>query len=91
MRRQLEISLQQAAHEQQPLSLIAVDIDDFEQICERQGAAEGDAVLLAVSQLLVLNLRRQDLVCRLAGDRFVVLLPQTGEQQARQIESELQA
>ena len=43
-----------------------------------------------MAQLLVLNLRHQDLLCRLAGDRFVVLLPDTAEQQARQLAEELQ-
>ena len=41
-------------------------------------------------QQLLLNLRRQDLLCRLAGDRFVALLPGTGAQQAQQIAGELQ-
>jgi len=35
-------------------------------------------------------LRRQDLLCRLAGDRFVAVLPNTGEVQARMIADELQ-
>ena len=38
--------------------------------------------------MLLLNLRRQDLLCRLAGDRFV-LLPNTGERQAHQLATEL--
>jgi diguanylate cyclase (GGDEF)-like protein len=46
-------------------------------------------VLQAVTQLLLLNLRQQDLLCRLAGDRFVVLLPNTGETLATQVAKEL--
>lgn len=46
-------------------------------------------MLQALSHLLLLNLRRQDLLCRLAGDRFVVLLPNTGESQARLLAQEL--
>ena len=68
---------------------MAIDTDDFSRVNQRYGQAEGDLVLQAVAQLLVLNLRHQDLLCRTAGDRFVVLLPDTAEQQARQL-AELQ-
>ncbi|WP_147480674.1 GGDEF domain-containing protein, partial [Pseudomonas savastanoi] len=65
-------------------------VDDFSAINNAFGHAEGDEVLSALSHLLVLNLRRQDLLCRLAGDRFVVLLPNTGESQAKLLALELQ-
>lgn len=91
LRLQLEQSLALAREEQQALSLVIVDLDDFGAINRLYGHAEGDRVLQALTQLLLLNLRRQDLLCRLAGDRFVVLLPNTGERQARQLAEELQA
>ena len=47
-------------------------------------------LLLAANAAVLLNLRRHDLLCRLAGDRFVVLLPNTGESQARLLALELQ-
>lgn len=90
LRQQVQLALAQAQSERQPLSLVAVDLDDFNAINQRYGQAEGDAVLQAMAQLLLLNLRRQDLLCRLAGDRFVAVLPNTGEAQARLIASELQ-
>lgn len=90
LRRQLHQSLQDSRREQQPLSLVAVDIDNFDHINQHYGNPEGDAVLQTLSQLLLLNLRRQDLLCRLAGDRFVILLPATGATQARQLADELQ-
>lgn len=89
LRLQLRPALVQAREEQQPLSLAIVDLDGFDALNRTFGHGEGDRVLLAVSQLLVLNLRRQDLICRLAGDRFVVLMPNTGERQARQLAEEL--
>ncbi|MGL4316415.1 MAG: GGDEF domain-containing protein [Pseudomonas sp.] len=90
LRLQLEQSLAQARSEQQALSLVIIDLDDFSSINRTYGNAEGDRVLQALTQLLLLNLRRQDLLCRLAGDRFVVLLPNTGERLARQLADELQ-
>lgn len=90
LRLQLEQSLAEARTEQQALSLVILDLDDFGALNRTYGHAEGDRVLQALTQLLLLNLRRQDLLCRLAGDRFVVLLPGTGERQARQLAEELQ-
>lgn len=90
LKRQVSDCLAQSLEQQQPLSLLALDIDDFASINQHYGHAEGDAVLQALSQLLLLNLRRHDLLCRLAGDRFAVLLPNTGESQARLLALELQ-
>lgn len=90
LRQQVQLALFRAQNEQQPLSLVAVDLDDFNAINQHYGQAEGDAVLQAVAQLLLLNLRPQDLLCRLAGDRFVAVLPNTGERQAQLIAHELQ-
>ena len=90
LKRQVSDCLAQSVEQQQPLSLLALDIDDFASINQHYGHTEGDAVLQALSQLLLLNLRRHDLLCRLAGDRFVVLLPNTGESQARLLALELQ-
>ncbi|CAI8825016.1 GGDEF domain-containing protein [Pseudomonas sp. IT-P100] len=90
LKRQLIESLEESQRQQQPLSLLALDVDNFTAINQTFGHAEGDAVLQALSHLLLLNLRRQDLLCRLAGDRFVVLLPNTGESQARLLALELE-
>ena len=90
LKHQISDCLIQSHEQQQPLSLLVLDIDDFAAINQHYGHAEGDAVLQALSQLLLLNLRRHDLLCRLAGDRFVVLLPNTGESQARLLALELQ-
>lgn len=90
LKRQLAASLGESIAQQQPLSLLVLDLDNFAAINQGYGHAEGDAVLQALSHLLLLNLRRQDLLCRLAGDRFVVLLPNTGERQAQLLAHELQ-
>jgi diguanylate cyclase (GGDEF)-like protein len=89
LREQLKLALKEARTEAQPLSLVAIDIDHFSQINQLYGHQEGDAVLQSITQLLLLNLREQDLLCRLAGDRFVALLPNTNEYQAEIIALEL--
>ncbi|MDO8962382.1 MAG: GGDEF domain-containing protein [Methylophilus sp.] len=90
LREQVKLALKEARASQQPLSLVAIDIDHFNTINQRFGLPEGDQVLQSITQLLLLNLREQDLLCRLAGDRFVAVLPNTSPQDAEMIASELQ-
>jgi len=89
LREHLKLALKEACNEQQPLSLVAIDIDHFSEINQLYGHQEGDAVLQSITQLLLLNLREQDLLCRLAGDRFIAVLPNTNEHDAEIIALEL--
>ncbi|SDR82990.1 diguanylate cyclase (GGDEF) domain-containing protein [Halopseudomonas sabulinigri] len=89
-RRQLQQALPAAQANSEPLSLVMLDIDDFSAINRSYGHREGDRVLQLVAQQILLNLRSHDLLCRLAGDRFIVLLPATLEAQALTLAQELQ-
>jgi len=90
LREQVKLALKDARISQQPLSLVVIDINDFNGINQRFGQPEGDQVLQSITQLLLLNLRGQDLLCRLAGDRFVAVLPNTNPHDAEVIALELQ-
>jgi diguanylate cyclase (GGDEF)-like protein len=90
LKKQLKLSLAESKKLQQPLALIAVDLDNFNMINRLYGAAESDHILQLICQLLLLNLRDEDLICRLAGDRFVVLLHNTSEHDAQQMSIDLQ-
>jgi diguanylate cyclase (GGDEF)-like protein len=63
-----------------PLSVLVIDLDGFKQVNDVQGHTAGDRVLCWVAELLTLQTRFTDVVCRYGGDEFVVLLPDTGEQ-----------
>ncbi|WP_342343028.1 GGDEF domain-containing protein [Shewanella salipaludis] len=69
---ELHLTRQLASH--RPLGLLMLDIDHFHQVNQRQGMEEGDRLLSEVAQWLSSQLRSQDLVCRYAGDSFVILL-----------------
>ncbi|GIU20768.1 MULTISPECIES: diguanylate cyclase domain-containing protein [unclassified Shewanella] len=72
------------------LGLLMLDIDNFADINQQQGFKEGDILLTNIAQLLATQLRSQDLVCRYAGDSFIVLLPQASEAFSYSMATELQ-
>lgn len=69
------------------LSLSLIDIDRFKQINDTYGHPFGDVVLKGLGQFLTKNLRPTDFLARLGGEEFVILFPDTPEQQAGEIMS----
>ena len=55
-------------------ALVYLDLDQFKPVNDRYGHAAGDAVLKAVASTLVRHVRASDVVARIGGDEFVVLL-----------------
>jgi diguanylate cyclase (GGDEF)-like protein len=58
-----------------PLSLAIFDVDRFKGINDRYGHETGDAVLVALAELMRRHLRGTDLPARLGGDEFVIVMP----------------
>jgi diguanylate cyclase (GGDEF)-like protein/putative nucleotidyltransferase with HDIG domain len=74
-----------------PFSLVLIDLDRFKFVNDFYGHLEGDVVLRRVGQLLDENCRRSDIVARYGGDEFVVLMPETNAEQARQLTNKLRS
>jgi diguanylate cyclase (GGDEF)-like protein/PAS domain S-box-containing protein len=72
-----EIELQRWARQPRPLSLMMIDADHFKQVNDRHGHAAGDAVLRHLAVALSACTRAIDVVARIGGEEFVVLLPDT--------------
>jgi diguanylate cyclase (GGDEF)-like protein len=74
--RALERELRRTRREQQPLSLIFLDLDEFKRFNDTYGHARGDDVLRRVAQTLDETFRRGgDFVARYGGEEFAVVLP----------------
>ena len=60
-----------------PFTLAYMDIDDFKKINDRYGHNRGDEVLKLVSMTIKNSIRMYDMIARMGGDEFTVLLPET--------------
>ncbi len=67
------------------LSLLAIDIDNLKPINDRFGHLAGDRILQAFTENTRKVLRPLDIFCRIGGDEFAVLLPETSGEDARRV------
>jgi diguanylate cyclase (GGDEF)-like protein len=74
---QLEQAWSAASRSGLPLSVMVVDIDHFKQINDSHGHATGDRVLREAAATLRASARREDSVCRIGGEEFLVICPNT--------------
>lgn len=78
-RRHFDPSLQRewarCERQEQCMSLMVIDIDHFKRVNDEQGHDVGDQVLKALAAILARFFREQDLVARLGGEEFAVLMP----------------
>jgi diguanylate cyclase (GGDEF)-like protein len=72
------------------LALIIFDLDDFKAINDRIGHLAGDAVLADAADVVRSVVRSADIACRVGGDEFAVILPESGKAEAEQLYARLQ-
>ena len=75
MRRSLDSELSRGRRNQEPLSVLVLDLDGFKLVNDRFGHLEGNKVLHAIAIALKNTCREYDYVARMGGDEFVILLP----------------
>ncbi|WP_161631566.1 GGDEF domain-containing protein [Rhodoferax saidenbachensis] len=83
------IELSRASRTPGPTCLLMLDIDFFKKINDQHGHPAGDEVLQQVAQLLTKGVRAMDVVARLGGEEFIVLLPNTGRAGASAVAEKL--
>ena len=75
---------------QRKLSLVVFDLDDFKEINDRIGHLAGDAVLAEAAERIKDVVRTADIACRVGGDEFAVILPESSIDQADQLYRRIQ-
>jgi len=75
-------------------SMMLIDIRQFDLFNRKHGDHQGDILLRETAQIILMNLRDNDLACRYASDRFIILMPNTNtniaEQVAKHIEKSIE-
>jgi diguanylate cyclase (GGDEF)-like protein len=82
---QLGATLHGARRSSRPLGLVMIDIDHFKSVNDEHGHHTGDMALVAVADALRAAVREQDVVARLGGEEFALVLPGTGSDASLQI------
>jgi diguanylate cyclase (GGDEF)-like protein/PAS domain S-box-containing protein len=92
MRAELQAAIDRAADEGGGLALLYIDLDGFKRVNDRGGHAAGDRLLRELAGRMQRAVGQNDLVARVGGDEFVVLLPDCRDAQAaREVAGNLRA
>ncbi|MBB5941819.1 GGDEF domain-containing protein [Xanthomonas sp. 3307] len=78
-----------AARKQGAIAVLMIDVDHFKAINDRFGHAVGDQVLIAIAQTLSQHIRAPDLLARIGGEEFMVLVPHGDEAAVRNLAERL--
>jgi diguanylate cyclase (GGDEF)-like protein len=77
--------MRRSQHNDEPLSLLMIDVDHFKKVNDNYGHIAGDQVLRLIAQTMVNHLRPTDLVARYGGEEFITVLPAKNLTDARAV------
>ena len=81
--RELHRTMSEVERYRTPAAVLYIDLDNFKAVNDAYGHAAGDAILRHVGALLMESVRESDIVGRLGGDEFGVILNRVGAEEAR--------
>jgi diguanylate cyclase (GGDEF)-like protein len=82
---QARIEISRSASYKQPLTLAYINIDNLRYVNDTLGHIAGDYILHEVAQILMSTLRSTDIISRLGGAKFAVLMPETNNENAKAV------
>lgn len=85
LEKRLHQEIQRARRYRRSLSVLMLDIDHFKNVNDHYGHQAGDEVLITVADLIQLNVRPVDVVCRYGGEEVAIILPETDAAGARTV------
>jgi diguanylate cyclase (GGDEF)-like protein len=88
-RQRLQEEYYRAKRYDHPLSLLMIDLDSFQSLSKRFGHAAGEHLLRYFGQLIRDTVRPADIAARFGGERFLIILPDTGRDEARAVAERL--
>lgn len=74
-----QVAEAQRFQEQRSLTILAIDIKNFDELNQKYGHSTGDCILGYSAEMIKKQLRQMDLLCRTINDEFLVILPTAGE------------
>ncbi|HYC03882.1 MAG TPA: GGDEF domain-containing protein [Azospirillaceae bacterium] len=86
-----DVEVARALRHERPLAVLQLDLDRFKLLNDRLGHAAGDRALVALTERVQALLRRSDLMARAGGEEFIVLLPETGRDEALAVAERIRA
>lgn len=88
-RRAADISLGIMKEKSIPFSALVIDIDHFKQVNDSFGHGAGDRALKSLARIIQSCIRKEDCACRVGGEEFIILLPNTSLRTAYEIAERL--
>jgi diguanylate cyclase (GGDEF)-like protein len=87
----LLLSLHEASRTRVPIAVLMLDIDDFKQVNDVHGHAVGDELLRFLAEALRAIVRPEDIICRLGGEEFAVVMVGCGGEDAVRVAERIQS
>jgi diguanylate cyclase (GGDEF)-like protein len=78
----LRAELTRSSRTRDTVAVLMLDLDDFKRVNDVYGHGEGDQALVAIAELLRTSVRGSDVVCRVGGEEFAIVMPSSGHADA---------